>query len=85
MPCNLSETGKMHFPDGTVVDLHADDLIELGHLGKGQYGEVTLNQHLQMDLKFAIKHITLQDKLSVSKIVYIIYIIFFVFCTCFES
>ena len=64
-PSNLTESGTMEYPDGTIIDLHADDLIELGKLGSGTYGDVTLNQHIQYDLKFAIKHIVLQDKLSV--------------------
>jgi len=59
----------MHFPDGRIVDLHADDLIELSQLGRGTYGFVTLNKHTQSELKFAIKHIKQQDDPGVSFIV----------------
>ena len=55
----------MHFPDGRVVELHADDLTELSQLGRGTYGYVTLNKHTQSDLKFAVKHIKQQDEPNV--------------------
>ena len=66
MPGNLSDKGEFHFPDGQVIEIVAADLIELGNLGKGTYGFVTLNKHKDRDLKFAVKHIKQQDDANVS-------------------
>jgi hypothetical protein len=65
VPGNLRETGEMHFPNGNILQVHADDLIELSTLGRGTYGYVTLNKHVQSDLKFAVKHIKQQDDINV--------------------
>jgi len=61
VPCNLSDSGEFHFPDGKVIQIRADDLKELGNLGRGTYGFVTKNQHVNYDLIFAVKHIKHQD------------------------
>lgn len=62
VPSNLRETGTLHFPDGTTLNLHADDLIQLDILGEGSFGYVTLNKHMKFDLKFAVKHMRLKDE-----------------------
>jgi len=62
VPEGLKDRDVLHFIDGTKAEVHADELTQVGDiLGRGAYGYVTVNLYKPTNLRFAIKHIRLQD------------------------
>jgi hypothetical protein len=67
VPEGLKDRDVLHFIDGTKAEVHADELTQVGDiLGRGAYGYVTVNLYKPTNLRFAIKHIRLQDDPNVS-------------------
>ena len=67
VPEGLKDRDYLHFIDGTKAEVHADELTQVGDiLGRGAYGYVTVNLYKPTNLRFAIKHIRLQDDPNVS-------------------